>query len=196
MAYNHWKSLISLRVTYIGHTKLNHITRDDVKLQPPGLVVRLKWSKTHQAPGVPNLIPIPSVPGHSTDLLAAFNHMLHVIPTRSLAEPLLSLPSRHPVASRYLQRALRCISPSRRPVASRYFQRALRCIPTSGRPVASGYLQSALRCIPPALGYPVHAYLLHSMWRDNYGPRGHSFPRCETPQLMAEQCLLELCSRP
>ena len=93
--------------------------------QPPGLVVRLKWSKTHQAPGVPALIPIPSLPGHRTDPLAAFIRMLHVIPTRYPADPLLLLPSRRPVTSRYLQRALRCIL--------------------------------------TALGFPAHAYSLHSM---------------------------------
>ena len=86
-----------------------HTTRADVTQQPPGLVVRLKWSKTHQAPGVPALIAIPSLPGHRTDPLAAFMRMLHVIPTRYPADPLLLLPSRCPVTSRYLQRALRCI---------------------------------------------------------------------------------------
>ena len=92
---------------------------------PPGLVVRLKWSKTHQAPGVPALIAI--LPGHRTDQLAAFMRMLHVIPTRYPADPLMLLPRRCPVTSRYLQRAL--------------------------------------RCIPTALGFPAHAFSLHSMRR-------------------------------
>ena len=69
-----------------------HTTRADVTQQLPGLVVRLKWSKTHQAPGVPALIP--SLPGHRTDPLTAFMHILHVIPTRYPADPLLLLPSR------------------------------------------------------------------------------------------------------
>ena len=102
-----------------------HTTHADVTQQPPGLLVRLKWSKTHQAPGVPALIPISSLPGHRTDPLAEFMHMLHVIPTRYPADPLLLLPSWRPVTSRYLQRAFRCI-------------------------------------LTP-LGFPVHAYLLHSM---------------------------------
>ena len=86
-----------------------HTTCADVTQQPPGLVVRLKWSKTHQAPGVPALIPIPSLPGHRTDPMAVFMRMLHVIPTRYPADPLLLQPSRRPVTSRYLQRALHCI---------------------------------------------------------------------------------------
>ena len=67
----------------------HHTTRDDMKLQPHGLVVTLKWSTTHQVPGVLNLIPIPSVPGHPMDLLAAFMHMLHVA-TSSPPTPQLS----------------------------------------------------------------------------------------------------------
>ena len=76
-------------------------------------------------PGVPALIPIPSLPGHRTDPLAAFMRMLHVIPTRYPADPLLLLPSPCPVTSRYIQRPLRCIL--------------------------------------TALGFPAHAYSLHSL---------------------------------
>ena len=92
-----------------GFDPSRHTTRGDVTLSPPGLVVQLKWSKTHQAPGTPGLVPIPSVPGQRTDPVAAYTSMLRAVPTRSPADPLLTLPSRRPVTSRYLQRALRCI---------------------------------------------------------------------------------------
>ena len=92
-----------------GFDPSRHTTRGDVTLSPPGLVVQLKWSKTHQAPGTPALVPIPSVPGQRTDPVAAYTSMLRAVPTRSPADPLLTLPSRRPVTSRYLQRALRCI---------------------------------------------------------------------------------------
>ena len=92
-----------------GFDPSRHSTRGDVTLSPPGLVVQLKWSKTHQAPGTPALVPIASVPGQRTDPVAAYTSMLRAVPTRSPADPLLTLPSRRPVTSRYLQRALRCI---------------------------------------------------------------------------------------
>ena len=86
-----------------------HTTRSDIMIQTSGLLVRLKWSKTHQAPGIPATIPIPSLPGHCTDLLAAYHHMLRAVPTRHPNDPLLSLPNGCLITCRYLQRALCCI---------------------------------------------------------------------------------------
>ena len=78
-------------------------------IQISSLLVCLKWSKTHQVPGIPATIPIPSLPGHCTDPLAAYHHMLHAVPTRHPNEPLLSLPNGRLITCRYLQRALCCI---------------------------------------------------------------------------------------
>ena len=66
-----------------------HTTRSDIMIQTSGLLVRLKWSKTHQAPGIPATIPIPSLSGHCTDPLAAYHHMLHAVPTRHPNDSLL-----------------------------------------------------------------------------------------------------------
>ena len=86
-----------------------HTTRSDIMIQISGLLVWLKWSKTHQVPGIPATIPIPSLPGHCTDPLAAYHHMLHAVPTRHPNEPLLSLPNGSLITCLYLQRALCCI---------------------------------------------------------------------------------------
>ena len=133
--FSKWALLYLITVSYAKatsrHPPLRLLIPADIQpaptwySSPPGLVVSLKWSKTHQAPGVPALIPISSLLGHRTNPLAAFMRMLQVIPTRYPADPLLLLPSRRPVTSRYLQRAFRCIL--------------------------------------TALGFPAHAYLLHSM---------------------------------
>ena len=90
-----------------GFDPSHHTTRGDVTLSPPGLVVQLQWSKTHQAPGTPALVPIPSVPGQRPS--SSLHKHASRCPTRSPANPLLTLPSRRPVTSCYLQRALRCI---------------------------------------------------------------------------------------
>ena len=86
-----------------------HTTRSDIMIQASGLLVRLKWSKTHQAPGIPATIPIPSLPGHCTDPLAAYHHMLRAVLTSHPNDPLLSLPNGRLITCRFLQRALRCI---------------------------------------------------------------------------------------
>lgn len=86
-----------------------HTTRGDVCQQPPGLVISLKWTKTHQAPGIPALVPIPCVPGHRTDPVAAFTKMIQTVPTHTPSDPLLLLPNRRIITSRHLQKALRCI---------------------------------------------------------------------------------------
>ena len=83
-----------------------HTTRSDIMIQTSGLLVRLKWSKTHQAPSIPATIPIPTMPGHCTDPLAAYHHRLRAVPTRHPNDPLLSLPNGRLITCRYLQRAL------------------------------------------------------------------------------------------
>ena len=95
---------VAFTLGFFGHT-----TRSDIMIQASGLLVRLKWSKTHQAPGIPATIPIPSLPGHCTDPLATYHHMLRAVPTRHPNDPLLSLPNGRLITCRYLQRALRCI---------------------------------------------------------------------------------------
>jgi hypothetical protein len=83
-----------------------HTTRSDICIQPPGLVIRLKWSKTHQAPGSPALIPVPAIPGHPLDPVATYTRMITASPTRP---PLLTMPDGRPVTVKQLRRALRVI---------------------------------------------------------------------------------------
>ena len=78
-------------------------------IQANGLLVRLKWSKTHQASGKPATIPHPSLPCHCTDPLAAYHRMLRAVPTRHPNDPLLSLPNGRLITCHYLHRALCCI---------------------------------------------------------------------------------------
>ena len=86
-----------------------HTTRGDVTVQAPGLVIRLKWSKTMQAAGTPVAIPIPAIPGHPLDPVAAYQAMLRQAPTRHPREPLLILPNGRPLCVPQLQQALNAI---------------------------------------------------------------------------------------
>jgi hypothetical protein len=72
-----------------------HTCRADVIIQPPGLCLLLKWSKSRQAAVCADVIPIPTVPGSPTDPLAAYQALLQLQPTRCPTQPLLSVPGKH-----------------------------------------------------------------------------------------------------
>lgn len=66
-----------------------HTCRGDILVNPPGLVVILKWSKTLQTHHQTHLIPLPAVPGHPLCPVTAFQAMVADIPTTSPNDPLL-----------------------------------------------------------------------------------------------------------
>ena len=86
-----------------------HTTRDDVWPAPPGLLIRLKWSKTLQSPGDATIVPIPSIPGHPLDPVAAFQAMVAGSPTTHGQSPLLVHPRGRVITTRHLQSSLRSI---------------------------------------------------------------------------------------
>ena len=66
------------------------ITRQDVFVKPPGLVVSLKWTKTIQVMQESPLIPIPAVPHSIVDPVQAFKQLVTHTPTKSVKQPLLT----------------------------------------------------------------------------------------------------------
>ena len=76
---------------------------------PPGLLIRLKWSKTLQSPGDATIVPIPSIPGHPLDPVAAFQAMVAGSPTTHGQSPLLVHPWGRVITTRHLQSSLRSI---------------------------------------------------------------------------------------
>ena len=69
-----------------------HTCRGDVLIQPPGIVVIIKWTKTQQTTDKLTLLPIPAIPGSPLDPVVAYNEMIAAVPTRSDNDPLLLLP--------------------------------------------------------------------------------------------------------
>ena len=86
-----------------------HTRRRDVMFQPPGLVITLRWSKTMQDGTSTSLVPIPRLPGHPLDPVAAMQTMLKLTPTHSPRDPLLLLPGKKVVTITTLATALRAI---------------------------------------------------------------------------------------
>ncbi len=68
-----------------------HLTRGDIVVAPPGLVLMLKWSKTMQVSNQPVCIPIPRMHDTLLDPVATFQKLCHIIPCSSDA-PLFTLP--------------------------------------------------------------------------------------------------------
>ena len=79
--------------TASGFDPTRHTCRGDVLLQPPGLVIVLKWSKTMQAAGPASLLPIPTVKIQAIDPVQAYRDMLSLVPTNNPNDPLLLLPT-------------------------------------------------------------------------------------------------------
>ena len=86
-----------------------HTTRSDITVQPPGLLVHLKWTKTLQHGRHPSVIPIPALPGSPLDPVAAFIQMISAVPGAKASDPLLSLPHGRWLTIRHLQQGLRAI---------------------------------------------------------------------------------------
>ena len=62
-----------------------------------------------QVAGTPVAIPIPAIPGHPLDPVAAYQAMLRQTPTRHPRQPLLILPIGRPLCVPQLQQALKAI---------------------------------------------------------------------------------------
>ncbi len=56
----------------------------------PGLIIWVKWSKTQQAAGTSSVLPLPSLPGHAADPVAAHQALLQASPTTGDNQPLLT----------------------------------------------------------------------------------------------------------
>jgi hypothetical protein len=73
--------------------QLHDISRDtlraDVHTTRQGLVIRLKWTKTHQRAHAPVFIRLPRIPGSILCPTQAYQHMCIAIPTQSSTSPLL-----------------------------------------------------------------------------------------------------------
>ena len=57
---------------------------------PPSLLLLVRWTKTHQSVGKSPVLPIPSVPAHPSDPVAAFHLLFRSSPTTSPNHPLLT----------------------------------------------------------------------------------------------------------
>jgi integrase len=66
------------------------ISRGDVAFKSPGLVVKIKWSKTLQTLGTPPLIPLPVIRGNPLDPVQAYKDLLATTPTLYPTQPLLT----------------------------------------------------------------------------------------------------------
>ena len=86
-----------------------HTTRGDVTFESPGLVLSLKWTKTHQNPSFPSRIPIPRVTHPTVDPVRAYQRFLRLVPSQSANGPLLIWMGGSTVTASQLQRCLRSI---------------------------------------------------------------------------------------
>ncbi len=68
-----------------------HLSRADIRFGSPGLLVRLKWSKTLQRAQQPTIIPIVTSPDPALDAVAAYARMIRAIPAHA-SMPALILP--------------------------------------------------------------------------------------------------------
>ncbi|XP_078667500.1 uncharacterized protein LOC144909308 [Branchiostoma floridae x Branchiostoma belcheri] len=57
-----------------------HLSRQSIQLSPPGLIVRVTWSKTIQFRQKVLLLPVAALPGHPLCPKQAFLHMIQLIP--------------------------------------------------------------------------------------------------------------------
>ena len=55
------------------------LCQGDVLMQPPGLALIIKWSKTRQKPGFCHLLPLAALPGYPRSPVQAYRAVLQVI---------------------------------------------------------------------------------------------------------------------
>ena len=90
-----------------------HPCRGDVFLQPPGIILLQKWSKTLQDHSKVQLISMPAIPNHPLCPVRAYQDMCISVPTSSANQPLLLLPTREgrpaPLSASRLQAFLKTL---------------------------------------------------------------------------------------
>ena len=74
---------------------LRHTCRGDIFTAPPGLLILVRWIKTHQSIGKAPVLPIPAVLGHSADPVTAYCQLQTSSPTTSPDQPLLTHNTQH-----------------------------------------------------------------------------------------------------
>ena len=67
-----------------------HTCRRDIIQAPPGLLIIIRLTKTHQTAGSAPVLPIPAVPGHPVDPVAAYHQLLASSPSSSPDHPLFT----------------------------------------------------------------------------------------------------------
>ncbi len=88
-AFMRASNLCPYKATQFDPTR--QFTRADVKIAPPGLVLRMKWSKTLQTANQPIEIPVPEIQHPVLNAVQAFRELCQLIPA-SANDPLFVLP--------------------------------------------------------------------------------------------------------
>jgi len=105
----------------------SQICRGDVLVRPPGLVLIVKWSKTRQAPGFQQLLPLAAVPGHPLCPVRAYHAVLQVTRGRHAHDPLFAMHgSRKALSCRLVRQVLAAILASLGAPAGCYSLHSLR----------------------------------------------------------------------
>jgi hypothetical protein len=168
--------------------QLLDVTRDtlrtDVQASPRGLLLTLKWSKTHQGAHQPIYIPLPLIRGSSLCPTRAFHQMCTAFPSTSSTTPLLiySSPTK-----------LHTIVTSR--MLSRQLHRILRTLqlPPSRYTLHSFRKGGATLC--HSLGISVEKIKLHGTWTSDsvftYITPSHN-PHSDIPAAMSQAALAHI----
>ncbi len=91
-----------------GFDATRNFTRQDVHVAPPGLQLRIKWTKTLQKASQPRIIPIPSAQEYTLDAVRAYKEMIHRIPAHP-SQPLLMLHNNKPLVISQLRKAFKLL---------------------------------------------------------------------------------------
>ena len=90
--------------TRTGFDPSRHLTRDDARFVRGGVALRVRWSKTRQAPDERRWLLVPELPGSHLDPVTLLKEYLQVEPTVDPRQPLFSLPRARPLTSERLAR--------------------------------------------------------------------------------------------
>jgi hypothetical protein len=127
--------------------------RSDIQTAPAGLLLRLKWSKTHQGAHHPCYIPLPRIQGSIMCPTRAYQAMCAAFPSKSAATPLLvyATPGRPytVVTSGMLSRQLQRLLHKLRLPSAKYTLHSLR-------------KGGATLC--HSMGVPIDSIKLHGTW--------------------------------
>ena len=71
--------------------KIRHICMGDVLLVPPGILLIVHWTKAIQVVGRYPVLPIPAIPSHPADPVAAYRQLIQASHRSSPNQPLLTI---------------------------------------------------------------------------------------------------------